>query len=57
MSISTIRRKLKEQLLQVKKVRGEDNLYRLFHMNIGAYNYHYYTLEDLEEIAKSYDED
>ena len=57
MSMSTIRRKLKEQLLQVKKVRGEDNLYRLFHMDIGAYNYHYYTLEDLEEIAKSYDED
>ena len=57
MSISTIRRKLKEQLLQSEKVRGEDNLYRLIHMDIGAYNYHYYTLEDLEEIAKSYDED
>ena len=57
MSISTIRRKLKEQLLQSEKVRGEDNLYRLIHMDIGAYNYHYYTFEDLEEIAKSYDED
>lgn len=55
MSISTIRRKLKERLLQAKKVRGEDNLYRLYHMDIGAYNYHYYTLEDLEKIVSDDD--
>ena len=57
MSESTVRRKLKEQLLQIRKVRGEDNLYRLIHMDIGAYNYHYYTFQELVAIAKSYDED
>lgn len=51
MSISTIRRKLKERLLQARKVRGVKNLYRLYHMDIGAYNYHCYTLEELEEIV------
>ncbi len=51
MSISTIRRKLKEQLIQVKKSAWRNNLHRLYHMDIGAYNYHYYTLEELEKLA------
>ena len=64
MSERTLRRKLKYlngYLYQIRKVRGEDNLYRLYNLSIGAYRGggegYYYTFEELVEIAKSYDED
>lgn len=56
MSIQTIRRKLKEgyPVYQVRKVRGENNLYRLYDLNHGFYRGGYdclWTLEDLENFV------
>lgn len=54
MSISTIQRKLKADYLQVKKVRGEENLYRLYNFDLNVYCGGYdccYTLEELEELV------
>lgn len=52
MSISTIRRKLKEgyPIYQARKVRDEDNLYRLYNLSIGAFC-GYYTIDELEEFV------